>query len=272
MFFCLQEAWDILDSQPQEVRPYEWIGRKTGEGIAWNPKHLSLLAGSINSDDQYIYADFVDLRTQTIIRIASIHVNGFNLDAASQKLHPQHKDEIFTLTKNQMKTLPTILQKVRANAIYATCIIGSDTNSDPTVFSDIHNLFSQAGFQYRTPEYTTNYFPRGDLQERKLDYIFTLDKTATQTPFPLHDSTMFCLNHVDNPSDHLPVINQIEVQTSLIRRIATFVTGFISFFLSEFSQTPVTQETTSKLPFHNLSQMHTLTLWGRVRHSLLAQL
>ncbi|MBF5058758.1 endonuclease/exonuclease/phosphatase family protein [Candidatus Neptunochlamydia vexilliferae] len=218
--FALQESWDALDHwlDPKE---YHWIGRKSGEAIVWNPKRFTPLAGSLQSGDMFIALDLLDQQTNKVVRIASMHIIGYNLEALQSKDHPQHQDTLHTLQKETEPKLSLILKTLTAENSYNLCLIGSDTNSDPSIYTGIHECFQNQGFSYTNAQASTNYNPFSQkLPKRNLDFIFTSEKASTYLPLK-----ELKLGDPQNPSDHLPLIQTIGLPSSILKTLTSYFTS-----------------------------------------------
>ncbi len=221
--FTLQEAMFFQDARDAGRKnwfndQFNWIGRWSGETIAWDSSRFTPLVGSLKTGEMFVSIDLFDRTTHKIIRVTSMHVIGYSLEAMRDENHPNHGDTQWSVTKDTQPKLETALNTVGDAEVYDAHIIGSDTNSDPRAYTGIHKVFVEKGLSYDESTRKTNYNPLStdeDLIERQLDYLFS--KEATSKNIPVENIGL--ANKENNPSDHVPVIEEYTVVSNIIKTL-----------------------------------------------------
>lgn len=261
---CLQESCAALEAGWFSNETFEWIGRASGQAILWNKERFSLVVGSITNEYEILALDLFDHHTHKIVRVASVHFTGYDI-AKAQK---NDKDEIYSINENIGNFTRKIGAARNRSEDFDLMLIGSDTNSIPSRFGGVHQMFTDLGFKYQIPSQPTNYHLRSK-ENRTLDYVFYQSPSETikakENPNP--KSTHYQLSHVDNPSDHIPV-NYTITFSSLAMKVADFVTRPIGFFIPETNRLDKPKLTLDKIST-NLEKQVNFTSWGEKRRELL---
>ena len=151
-----------------------------------------------------------EIATKTRYLVGSFHSAGFCLEAIKDGkykeengvdvLHRVQQD----LTLENQRFLDQLPKLGKCHVI----VIGGDTNDDPSICGKIHEVYRNAGLELAISTKPTQYHPFSDFKERNLDAIFI--HGAAHTIIELPNEEIFALNSSDNPSDHRPVLSQIE--------------------------------------------------------------
>ncbi|MCB1118088.1 MAG: hypothetical protein KDK50_05875, partial [Chlamydiia bacterium] len=208
---------------------YDYIHNTRGVALVWNNKQFKLISGSIQRTENYLIADLYDATNNKIVRLASLHINGYPLESIQYSADPKRE------LQDQHLGVANLMDALGSNNQADFTIIGSDTNSIPSIYSGFHQQFESAGYSYdKTDSEPTNYHKKegSDLIERQLDFIF---KSYFLTAEKIDRPELFKLTAEANPSDHVPVIHSMTVSffSRLLKVLYDFFTWKPSIKIDE---------------------------------------
>ncbi|MCP5510004.1 MAG: hypothetical protein H7A39_06320 [Chlamydiales bacterium] len=247
--FCLQEAYNYDDSDIFHTEnrwttdQFDYIRTESGLALVWNNSRFSLIKGSITKSEDFLIADLYDQTNKKVIRVASLHIPGYNIES----LQTDDKKKEFDRDVNNgssmtavVKCLGDLLKDKEADFT----IVGSDTNSIPKIYDRFHRTFECNGLSYdkKDQEPTNQYIPpsnenvegikdnenvegkKDDHEKRQIDFIFKsrfLSSKKEERPEQLN------LKNPENPSDHIPVIQTLRMGffASIFKMISDFFSG-----------------------------------------------
>ncbi len=230
--FCMQEAFtydsgDVFHKSDSWLsNDHDYIHNTKGIALVWNKNKMTYVSGSVIRNQNYLVADFYNQQSQKIVRIASLHIPGYSLESyQNQKVE---KDN----TSEQAKLVDEFLTNLKIGNKVDHTIIGSDTNSIPTIYDGFHKQFTNSGYSYDTTDTEPTNFheiPGSDLKERQLDFIF---KSGNLSSERISEPEELTLKNDTNPSDHIPVIQKLTAKET------GFFVKILQFFLNLFRTQP----------------------------------
>lgn len=212
---CLQEVFGNKLDGKDSILPVHFANQNYDNNcaVAWNMEKFKLMRSDIEEDDRGRFCVFVDLKniqTNKIIRVASHHLWGYNLQGAQTA---QKDNTQFGELAGPIKCLNSILTAVKSCAEVTpdAIILGMDSNATPETSPQHFQTIIDHGFSRDLADTKpTNVNP--DLNEAvKLDYLIAAPSNGNtveitkKIPITMKNGTEWTLWNKKNPSDHLPI-------------------------------------------------------------------
>lgn len=210
-FFCLQEVKRAGDVKNWLGDQYELCATFRDCVIAWDKDKYELVEGSQFyeiEEGRYLILELFDKSTQKVIRIASAHLWGFNLNNPHGK--DRYSEDPETLKGDcQLKELVKQLN----SPAYLT-IIGLDANTTPEIHPDRLAILEERGFirDATEDEVPTAFNSSLPDQSAHLDYLFAKGSKKVDVEVEAFVSQELPIESPEvNPSDHSPILSTVKL-------------------------------------------------------------